>query len=167
MQSPPLSLKNDPLSPWKTEAPFQETISGKIQIPKNVIDACVLLFLSAIWPPHVQFRAITEGATPVNVNDCVCINFSVKGHGEPRNDSLLGSSPHAPPWIDLTPNLSPLTPIWVHYFESLNLVLLGSGVGGGGAFLWNCKFCFGNVSRYKPQDSYFPLNNYEFHNDLF
>ena len=111
MQSPPLSLKNDPLSPWKTEAPFQETISGKIQIPKNVIDACVLLFLSAIWPPHVQFRAITEGTTPVNVNDCVCINFSVKGHGEPRNDSPLGSSPHAPPWIDLTPNLSPLTPI--------------------------------------------------------
>lgn len=60
-QPPSPSLKNDPLSPWKTEAPFQEAISGKTQIPKNVIDACVLLFLSAIWPPHSNLGPLLRG----------------------------------------------------------------------------------------------------------
>lgn len=96
MQSPPLSLKNDPLSPWKTEAPFQETISGKIQIPKNVIDACVLLFLSAIWPPHVQFRAITEGTTPVVLMNAFVSIFQSKVTGSLVMIPFLGAPPMLP-----------------------------------------------------------------------
>ena len=67
---------------------------------------------------------------------------------------FLGAPPCSPmDWLnpEFESTDSNLSPIWVHYFESLNLVLLGSGVGGRGAFLWNCKFCFGNVSRYKPR----------------